>query len=169
MAWMAMVPLLMTVWMVRSARVPPGTLVGRLLFTAYWILLTALLLSPNPGALFHLRPMLLSHIPGRGIHFAFFVVLAVLAWACRLPLRWATLAILLVAYGLIVESLQAIVPPRQVEFLDYVENLAGVFAGSALWWCWQAMWRRRCPAEGGGEATTTDGAPLHPEIERVDN
>ena len=168
MAWIAMVPLLMTVWMVHATHVKRGTWVERLVLITYWILLTGLLLSPNPLALFHLRPVL-SHVPDRGIHFAFFVILAVLAWTCRWPLRRRTLFILLVAYGLAVESLQAIVPPRTVEFLDYVENLAGVFAGSALWWGWQAVIARKCPAESGGKAATKADVPLHPEVERVDS
>jgi len=109
----------------------------RLVLGAYWGGLTLLLLAPNPLALFGLGHSGL-HVPNRGVHFSFFCVLGLLAMFAR-PRRLApgwTLAILL-AYGLTVETLQVFVPPRTVEFLDYLENITGVLLGAALWWAGQ--------------------------------
>ena len=166
-AWIAIVPLLMGVWMTHSARADVRAWIGRLVFTVYWLLLTILLVVPNPIALFRLRPVL-SHVPERGVHFAFFAVLAVLACACRFPIRRSLLIVILAVYGLAVESLQDLVPPRQVELLDYVENLLGVVAGNALWWGALAVWGWVNLAGAGARPMMNAVGPLHAEVERMD-
>ena len=49
-------------------------------------------------------------------------------------MRFRVLTGLLVAYALLTEGLQAIIPDRTVELLDLIENLFGLAAGTAIWW-----------------------------------
>jgi hypothetical protein len=111
-----------------------------LLVAAYWVLLTVLLLVPNPAAIlgFFRAPKLPTN--DVGIHFTAFFILSVLVCAARWPRRlgWFLVA-LLVGYGLLVESLQALVPPRAVELLDYTENVLGVLAASGVYWLLQRL------------------------------
>ncbi len=108
---------------------------ARLLLLVYLPLLTALLLMPDPvGKLADWLQLEISTggPPDIGTHFLVFVVLAVLSHSSRLPLRMATLTGLLVAYGIGVESLQALFPPRTVELKDYAEHLLGLAVGTAV-------------------------------------
>lgn len=101
----------------------------------YWILLTALLLAPNPADVVGLREVPAFPWGDFGIHFTALMILSVLAHATRWPKRpaWLLLAILLI-YAVATESLQALVPPRTVELKDYVENILGVLAGTGCYW-----------------------------------
>jgi len=115
----------------------------RVLCLAYWPLLTALLLAPDPG-----RLLGVTYVPGapggRGTHFIAFAVLAWLTLGGRwLPHAAWPLAVLL-AYAGATEAMQWFVPPRSVELYDLLENFAGIAAAAALWWCFHA--RRRGPS-----------------------
>jgi hypothetical protein len=104
----------------------------RVACVAYWILLSVLLLAPDPFALLGVtRPP--GPPGGRGVHFLFFTLLALLAHASRWPMRLGVLAGVLVAYAFLTEGLQALIPHRTVELLDLVENLLGLAAGTAIW------------------------------------
>jgi VanZ family protein len=102
---------------------------------AYWLFLTALLLTPDPAALVGLQTAPRFPWGDIGIHFTAFTVLTVMVHATRWPRRpgWVVVA-LLVLYALATESIQAFIPPRTVELLDYTENLLGVAAGSGVYW-----------------------------------
>jgi VanZ family protein len=111
---------------------------------AYWSFLTALLLVPDPAALVGLERVPIFPWGKIGIHFTAFTILAVLVHATRWPKPpGRVLTALLVFYGLATESLQALVPPRTCRLMDYVENLAGVAAGSGIYWLVGRLVRRR--------------------------
>lgn len=125
----------------------------RVVGVAYWLLLTVVLLAPDPRALLGI-----TRAPGppggRVEHLVLFGVLALLACASRLPLRRGPMVGLLVGYALLTETAQALVPTRTVELLDYVENLLGLGAGCVLWRL--IHWRFPEPnAPSGGSAAAT--------------
>jgi len=113
----------------------------RALLIAYWLLLTLLLLVPNPAALFF------GHLPGGvtssyGVHLTAFTLLGLLFGLSRFRAsRWMLVAGL-VLYGLTVESLQVFFPPRTVELGDYIENVAGIALGTVVAMAIEAAWRR---------------------------
>ena len=77
----------------------------RLACLAYCLILTFLLLEPNPAA--HLGlPFLLEIGGGIGVHFAAFAVLGILVAGSRLPLRRVLLVGVLFLYAVGVELLQ---------------------------------------------------------------
>jgi hypothetical protein len=105
----------------------------RWITAVYGVVLTALLLAPNPWALLGLRPP-----PGEGssfgTHFGCFVVLGVLARWARFsgrPMAWAGA---LVGYAVLVELGQALVPTRSVQWQDLAANLTGLACGTLLGW-----------------------------------
>ena len=112
---------------------------------AYWVFLTALLLVPDPAALVGLHRVPTFPWGDIGIHFTAFTILTVMVHTTRWPQRpgWVVMA-LLVLYAMATESLQAFVPPRTVELLDYTENILGVVAGSGVYWLAGRVARRRC-------------------------
>ncbi len=107
-------------------------LITRCICTLYWLLLTILLLVPDPLALLGI-----FRIPGGastlGVHFLVFAVLGVLVSASRLPLRRVLLVGLLIGYAVATELLQSLVPPRDPSPLDLLENLLGVGVGITAW------------------------------------
>lgn len=117
----------------------------RAVCAVYWAGLSVLLLLPDPGALLGLVRTGV-HVPQRGTHFTFFAVLGLLAMASR-PRRmpFAVAVGLLMAYAVVIESLQIFVPPRTVELLDYVENIAGLATGAAAWCALGRLRRREAP------------------------
>jgi VanZ family protein len=105
----------------------------RVTCAAYWTVLTVLLLVPDPAALLGIdRPS--GDVKVYGVHFAFFLGLAVLAAASRWPLGRRGMAAVLAGYALLAEALQWWVPNRTVELVDLAENLLGLAAGAAVWW-----------------------------------
>ncbi|MCY2988364.1 MAG: VanZ family protein [Planctomycetota bacterium] len=107
----------------------------RLLFcVAYAVLLTMLLLVPQPAKLLGLRRIPMLPWGDIGIHFTAFTILTLLVHCLRWPtrVRWPIVAALL-AYGLVIESLQVFVPSRSVELLDYLENMLGVAVGTGIY------------------------------------
>jgi VanZ family protein len=106
-----------------------------LICVGYWGLLTVLLLTPYPAAVLGLRKLPTFPWGDIGTHFVAFTILTLVVLGSRWPKRLAwRLVLALLAYGLAAESLQAFVPPRAVEFLDYVENLLGVGVGTVIYW-----------------------------------
>lgn len=121
----------------------------------YLIALTTLLLAPNPVAwLLGLVPA--ASVPGRGVHFSTFFLLAILVGASRLPWRTSVLAATLIAYAIVIESLQGLVESRVVELVDYTENLLGLAIGALVWWGGGRFVRNRCAADGSQRADATD-------------
>jgi hypothetical protein len=115
----------------------------RIACAVYCVLLSVLLLAPDPFALVGLsRPP--GPPGGRGVHLAFFTVLAFLVHASRWPARRAWLGVLLVGYALSTETLQLWIPNRATESLDFLENLLGLAAGTAIWW-WLQKRERAAP------------------------
>ena len=106
--------------------------VVRLTCAVYWLLLTVLLLVPDPLALVGIHGPI-GPPGGRMIHFLFFTVLALLICVSRWPIRRGLLAGLAVAFALATEMLQGFVPQRKVELLDLTENLLGLATGTAIW------------------------------------
>jgi hypothetical protein len=102
---------------------------------AYWILLTILLLVPNPAGLVGLH-----HVPifpwGKfGVHLIAFTILCILMHAMRWPKPvWWPLVVVLMLYGITTESLQNLFPPRTPRVMDGIENCLGILAGSAIYW-----------------------------------
>jgi VanZ family protein len=117
----------------------------RLIAILYGIVLTVLLLVPDPAALLGLKRF--PEPPGeRFAHFAFFAVLGLLACISRWPVRgWMLLAIL-AAYAVATELLQGLVPHRTPELIDLVEDFFGLGLGAYLGWIIQ---RRLEPGRSG--------------------
>lgn len=68
--------------------------------------------------------------------FGAMAVLACLAWP-RLP--WVRVLAALVAYGMLIEALQALVPGREASALDVLADALGACTGIAA----GSLWRRR--------------------------
>ncbi len=102
---------------------------------AYAVLLTVLLLVPEPAEVLGLRRIPRLPWGDIGIHFTAFTILTLLVHGLRWPtgVRWPIVAALL-AYGLVTESLQVFVPSRSVDWLDYLENMLGVAGGTGIYW-----------------------------------
>jgi len=99
----------------------------------YWATLTVLLLVPDPWALLHLRPPPAGG-SSFGTHFACFTLLGALARWARFsgrPMAWAGA---LVAYAVLVELGQALVPLRTVQWQDLAANLTGLACGALIGW-----------------------------------
>lgn len=111
---------------------------------AYAILLTMLLLAPHPAELVGLRRIPTFPWGDVGIHFTALTILSLLVHGIGWPtrVRWPIVAALL-AYGLVIESLQWFVPPRSVELLDYLENMSGVAVGTGFYWLAQRFMQQR--------------------------
>ncbi len=117
----------------------------------YWVLLTVLLLVPDPAGLLglHVRP---AFPWGKfGVHLMFFTVLGFLANAVRWPKRpgWPMLVFLMV-YGITTESLQLFVPHRHACVMDAFENILGITLGAAIYclllWLAPRVWKDKTAA-----------------------
>ena len=102
----------------------------------YWLLLTTLLLVPNPAGMVGLSAVPTFPWGKFGVHLIAFTLLAVQVHATRWPKRvgWS-LIIFLVLYGITTESLQLFVPHRTARIMDGIENILGILAGSGIYWC----------------------------------
>ena len=113
--------------------------------TIYLSLLTMILLSPNPAAVIGLKNI--PSVPGGDatMHLGSFTLLTILVHSMRWPkpLHWSWVYLLL-GYAAAIESLQAFVPPRSVEFQDFVANVFGIAAGSAIYWALQRTFQVLC-------------------------
>ncbi len=118
--------------------------VWRVLIAGYWVLLTVLLLAPDPWALLGFSSPPAPPGPD-AVHFLTFAVLALLVGSGRFPVSARRLAAVLVAYALVSESLQFFVASRTVQLGDYLQNLLGLAVGGAAWWLigqWRVGTRR---------------------------
>ena len=112
----------------------------RVVFVAYLILLTVLLLIEPPEFLSQTgRGFLgLSRMLLPTAHFLSFLVLGLLATWVRWPIRrWAVFTLLGV-YGGATELLQAFVPGRTPDWWDWGQDLLGIAVAAALGW--SAAW-----------------------------
>jgi hypothetical protein len=101
----------------------------------YWVLLTVLLLVPNPAGLVGLAAVPIFPWGKFGIHLIAFTGLGVLANAIRWPKRpFRLLIAFLVVYGVTTESLQLFVPHRTVRVMDGIENILGISIGTGIYW-----------------------------------
>ena len=108
----------------------------RIISIAYFLLLTALLLTRDPFRMMGISPNV------RGIlgplqpyaHFLSFLLLTVLALSVRWPLRRWILLLTLVAYAVATECVQWFVAGRCTELRDLVQNILGVAAGVGVYW-----------------------------------
>jgi hypothetical protein len=125
------------------------------------VLLTLLLLTPDPWRLLGLRRV--AHaipIPNRGVHFTLFLGLTLLMHASRWPLRRIPLLLGLAGYAVAAELLQTFVPPRTVELIDALENLAGIALGAFLFrladrrWCSAAPRDPACDSKAASPGDT---------------
>jgi hypothetical protein len=109
-------------------------LIFLLLCLGYWVLLTVLLLAPNPAALVGLRAVPTLPWGKFGVHLLAFTILSLLVHCSRWPARlcWPLIAFLMV-YGIATEWLQRFVPTRTVRLMDAVENMLGVAAGVGIY------------------------------------
>jgi len=99
----------------------------------YWTTLTVLLLVPDPWALLCLRPPLAGG-SSFSVHFGCFVLLGALARSARFPGRPMAWAGALIAYAVLVELAQAVVPMRTVQWVDVTANLTGLACGTLIGW-----------------------------------
>jgi hypothetical protein len=129
----------------------------------YWLLLTTLLLVPNPASIFGLHAVPIFPWGKFGIHLTAFTILAVLVHGTRWPKRlcWS-LIVFLVVYGIATESLQAFVPHRTSRPMDGLENMLGIAIGSGVYWLLQRLmqpWMKLNLAAGLAKcAADEDGA-----------
>ena len=112
-------------------------LIIRCISASYWLLLTTLLLLPDPLGMLGLRkaPLVGS---GACIHFIFFALLAALVLASRSGLPRVALASLLIGYATVTELLQSSVG-RHTSATDLLANLLGLAAGT---WIWSVLEKR---------------------------
>jgi hypothetical protein len=110
-------------------------IVNLLTCCCFWIMLTMLLLVPDPAALVHLQRVPVFPWGKFGIHLIAFTILSVWVHATRWPKRlWWPLVAFLVAYGFTTESLQLFVPKRTARVMDGIENILGIAAGAGIYW-----------------------------------
>jgi len=118
------------------------TLLIRLCCLVYWLVLTVLLLVPEPQALLAIERS--AEAPElRGVHFLVFAGLTFLVHAGRWPIRRGLLVALLLAYAIGIEALQVFIPERTVDPLDFLENALAVAAAAHLWRFMQRSGTRR--------------------------
>lgn len=108
----------------------------RFVLVIYTALLTALLFAAgNPLTMIGAPPgwMNVYRTFESMAHFLFFTPLAMLALSARLPIHGSTLAVILVTYAFGTELAQELIPKRSTETVDFVQDLAGIMVGTALW------------------------------------
>lgn len=118
----------------------PGIWMVRAVCVCSWVVVTALLLVPDPSALVGMRRVPLSGY-STAAHIGSFILLSVLTLASRLPLSMTAALAVLVSYGAVVELLQWFVPRRTVSFGDFVANALGIAVGAGAYAV--AEWYRR--------------------------
>jgi VanZ family protein len=102
----------------------------------YVVFLTALLLDANPLRIIGVRggaPWFIKDLmPVAHVLSFFLLALLILSVQWTLP-RWMV-AVLLVVYGGTTEMLQSFLPTRTAEWIDWLQDIAGVVVGVALAW-----------------------------------
>jgi len=128
-----------------------------LLCGLYWLALTVFLLVPDPAGVLRMRRFPLFPWGDVGIHLTAFAILTLLVCSARWPKTIGWPVVVLLAYAVATESLQAIVPPRTVELKDYAENLLGIAIGSGLYWCLRKVMHK---ASAKGDLSKSADPPL---------
>ena len=80
--------------------------------------------------------------------------------ASRFPVRGGLTLAFLVAYALFTELLQGPLPSRTVEFVDLLENLLGLGAGTAIWSVIQKRPDKR------SDISTSESDPSDPVLDK---
>jgi VanZ family protein len=141
----------------------------RVVCIGYVVFLTMLLLSVNPSRLIGVHgelPWALQKLFPVA-HVVSFLVLAVLALVPRWPIpRWG-LVVILAVYGGMTEIIQSFLPPRTAEWADWFQDLAGIAAGTAIWWAVAMTAGRRMRREENGEHPTIDSGDDRKALEAV--
>jgi hypothetical protein len=103
---------------------------------AYWLLLSLLLLSRQPGGFLRGNDSVMAAILflEPAAHFLCFLVLAVVTWVARWPIPRAWLPLVLCGYALATELLQGLVPGRRPQLVDLYQDVAGILLGCAACW-----------------------------------
>jgi hypothetical protein len=99
---------------------------------AFWLLLTLLLLSPDPRALLGLESWANWPPGSKAAHIICFTLLAILAHLSRPPLSRTPLLAALAAYAVATEGLQYFVPNRAPRIGDVALDLLGLAIGTTL-------------------------------------
>ena len=109
---------------------------SRIAFVAYFVLLTALLLTQDPVLIVGAPPTVLESVA----HLLSFTVLSVLAMAASWARSvWLT-GLGLVSYATATELLQGLVSRRTPEWGDWFQDVAGVAIGIGVyWWATRAV------------------------------
>jgi VanZ family protein len=113
---------------------------------AYFVFLTLLLVTPDPLGLFTFgerlpRPKLASSINDKVAHAGTFAVLiGLIIWSMRGKRLIACFAAV-AFYGAATEVIQAFVPNRTADVLDWLADVAGAAVGLVLLWLIYRMWR----------------------------
>jgi VanZ family protein len=106
----------------------------RLICLGYLVYLTALLWTADPTRLVGDEVAGFMHPFMPVAHLLSFTVLAVLALVTRWPApRWA-IVVLLAMYGGMTEIVQGFLPPRTPDWMDWLQDLAGIGVGAASCW-----------------------------------
>lgn len=116
--------------------------VTRVIFWLYAAFLTFVLLVYNPFDYVPLDEEAVEKGFGLGLdpHVMTFLLLAVLAWACRWRRAWLV-AVLMVVYAVVTEILQGFTG-RCPDEVDVLHNLLGLAYGSAGWFIAAGVRRR---------------------------
>jgi VanZ family protein len=108
----------------------------RIVCIGYFVFLTLLLLTSHPERLIGMQgrlPWILQVIFPLA-HTVSFLALAVLTLMTRWPVpRWSVV-LALVIYGGMTEIIQGYVPDRTPEWMDWLQDLAGIALGVACCW-----------------------------------
>lgn len=139
-----------------------GSRVTRSVSLVYLFFLTLLLVVRNPLDWFGQQVLIQSafHVVDVIVHFATFLVLAILMLAARWPLKVTVLLGLLAVYAASTELIQGPIPNRSPEWGDFLQDLAGLAIGALLWWGFlrwrvRAVDRPKVMSVGGSETTAS--------------
>ena len=103
-----------------------------LLTLTYWLLLTALLWSPQGLVSSAVPRVVLGSVDDLALHLLCFAVLGLLVCVCRWPIRVYVLVFTLAVYAVGAESMQVFAPGRSASLLDCAANLLGIAAGLSI-------------------------------------
>jgi VanZ family protein len=132
----------------------------RIIFLAYVLLLTLVLLVSDPFSWLDERTEEACHTAALGAHFGCFAVLTLLALTAGWPIGRVWVLALLAAYGAGTEVVQGFLPPRTAELADLAQDLAGIGVGVLVYQAWEWHARRRRAARPYLEAARLDAARL---------
>jgi VanZ family protein len=114
----------------------------------YVLLLTVLLVTPNPAALLGLHHAPIFPWGKFGIHLTAFIMLAIVAHTARWPAPVGWPLVPLLFYAAITEMLQLLVPQRHARMADFLENSLGILLGTLFYWL---FYRLRVPRRARGQ------------------